>query len=195
MLIVMHDGNRSGGRTRADRFKSKWPRWWETRCNVLRSWPTPATSTSNSVRPSFAGGKTICTRCLCARLVSLHYRCWSNPDGMAHTRQANIEFRASLSVIELLSTADQREDWHEHALPMDDLCRENAIILDRFNRYPLIIDPSGQATEYLMSMYKDRRVCDGFGLNTGGRGAVGYVFICCADHQDIFPGRSLPQEP
>lgn len=114
---------------------------------------------------------------------------------MAHTRQANIEFRENLSVIELLSTADQREDWHEHALPMDDLCRENAIILDRFNRYPLIIDPSGQATEYLMSMYKDRRVCAGIDLDTCARGAIGYVSVWSADHQDVVPGRGLPQEP
>jgi dynein heavy chain 1 len=27
---------------------------------------------------------------------------------------------------------------------VDDLCTENAIIMSRFNRYPLIIDPSGQ---------------------------------------------------
>ena len=34
---------------------------------------------------------------------------------------------------------------------MDDLCIENAIVLDNFQRYPLIIDPSGQATRFLMN--------------------------------------------
>lgn len=71
VLIVMHGGNRSGGRRRVGRFKSKWPLWWEIRCNVLRSWPTLAISISNSVQRSFAGGKTICTRCVPASLFTL----------------------------------------------------------------------------------------------------------------------------
>ena len=43
-------------------------------------------------------------------------------------------------------------------LPSDDLCVENAIMLRRFNRYPLIIDPSGQATEFIMNEYKDKKI-------------------------------------
>ena len=31
-------------------------------------------------------------------------------------------------------------------------------MLKRFNRYPLIIDPSGQATEFIMNEYKDRKI-------------------------------------
>jgi hypothetical protein len=30
--------------------------------------------------------------------------------------------------------------------------------LCRFNRYPLIIDPSGQATEFIMNEYQDRKI-------------------------------------
>jgi dynein heavy chain 1 len=30
--------------------------------------------------------------------------------------------------------------------------------LIRFNRYPLIIDPSGQATEFIMNEYQDRKI-------------------------------------
>jgi dynein heavy chain 1 len=30
--------------------------------------------------------------------------------------------------------------------------------LTRFNRYPLIIDPSGQATEFIMNEYQDRKI-------------------------------------
>merc|ERR1712032_1741013 len=57
------------------------------------------------------------------------------------------EFRtkSDLSVIENLCTPADRLGWKENALPDDDLCYENAIILKRFIRYPLIIDPSGQA--------------------------------------------------
>ncbi len=34
----------------------------------------------------------------------------------------------------------------------------NAIMLKRFNRYPLIIDPSGQATEFIMNEFKDKKI-------------------------------------
>ena len=68
---------------------------------------------------------------------------------------ANIKFKEDLARIEYLSNADERMYWHAHAsLPTDDLCIENAIMLKRFNRYPLIIDPSGQATDFVMNMYK-----------------------------------------
>jgi len=30
--------------------------------------------------------------------------------------------------------------------------------LQRFNRYPLIIDPSGQATEFILRQYADRKI-------------------------------------
>lgn len=40
----------------------------------------------------------------------------------------------------------QALEWASYGLPSDQLCRENAIILSRFNRFPLVIDPSGQAS-------------------------------------------------
>ena len=60
------------------------------------------------------------------------------------------------SVIEYLSDPDERLKWQANALPADELCVENAIMLKRYNRYPLIIDPSGQATEFIMNEYKVR---------------------------------------
>ena len=48
--------------------------------------------------------------------------------------------------------------WQSHKLPSDDLCSENAIILSRFHKYPLIIDPSGQAQEYIESLYKTKKI-------------------------------------
>lgn len=43
-------------------------------------------------------------------------------------------------------------------LPSDELCRENAVMLKRFTRYPLIIDPSGQALEFLQREYQDKNI-------------------------------------
>ncbi|VEL12750.1 unnamed protein product [Protopolystoma xenopodis] len=57
-----------------------------------------------------------------------------------------------------MSTPDERLRWQANALPDDELCTENAIILRRFNRYPLIIDPSGQATEFVLHEYRDKKI-------------------------------------
>ncbi|KAK3828336.1 MAG: dynein heavy chain [Benniella sp.] len=75
-----------------------------------------------------------------------------------HLNKAGIQYKTDISLAEYLSTADDRLTWTERSLPADDLCVENAIMLSRFNRYPLIIDPSGQATSFLMNEYKDRKI-------------------------------------
>ncbi|KAG0320600.1 hypothetical protein BGZ99_004425, partial [Dissophora globulifera] len=75
-----------------------------------------------------------------------------------HLSKAGIQYKADIALAEYLSTADDRLSWTANELPADDLCVENAIILRRFNRYPLIIDPSGQATTFLMNEYKDRKI-------------------------------------
>ncbi|CAD8134930.1 unnamed protein product [Paramecium octaurelia] len=72
--------------------------------------------------------------------------------------QANISYRQDLSLIEFLSRPSDRLNWQSHTLPSDDLCMENAIILYRFQRYPLVIDPSGQALSYISSLYKDKKL-------------------------------------
>lgn len=55
-----------------------------------------------------------------------------------------------------MSYPNERLNWRSHKLPSDDLCTENAIILKRYHKYPLIIDPSGQAMEYLLSLLADK---------------------------------------
>ena len=71
---------------------------------------------------------------------------------------SGVQYKSPNPVTEYLSTADERLGWQENALPVDDLCTENAIILKRFNRYPLIIDPSGRVTDFLQKECKDRRL-------------------------------------
>ena len=57
-----------------------------------------------------------------------------------------------------MSNPVERLRWQDSNLPADDLCTENAILLKRFNRYPLIIDPSERATELIMNEFKDRKI-------------------------------------
>lgn len=67
-----------------------------------------------------------------------------------------VKFREELSLIEFLSNPNERLVWRSHKLPSDDLCTENAIIMKRYHKYPLIIDPAGQAMEYLLSLLADK---------------------------------------
>ena len=53
-----------------------------------------------------------------------------------------MKYRSDLSFSEFLSKPTDRLLWQTQELPNDELCIENAIVLKRFNRYPLVIDPS-----------------------------------------------------
>ncbi|KAF2143585.1 uncharacterized protein K452DRAFT_224111 [Aplosporella prunicola CBS 121167] len=86
------------------------------------------------------------------------YRKAMTEDWFHHMSMSGLSFKAHNPVTEYLSTADERLSWQENSLPADDLCTENAIILKRFNRYPLIIDPSGRVPEFLQKECKDRRL-------------------------------------
>ncbi|KAF2838922.1 hypothetical protein M501DRAFT_1004768 [Patellaria atrata CBS 101060] len=79
-------------------------------------------------------------------------------DWLHQLSQSGISYKPLNPVTEYLSTADERIGWQENSLPVDDLCTENAIILKRFNRYPLIIDPSGRVTEFLQNECKERKL-------------------------------------
>ncbi|PLB47277.1 hypothetical protein P170DRAFT_466574 [Aspergillus steynii IBT 23096] len=78
---------------------------------------------------------------------------WAN-----HLVQSGITFKPHNPITEYLSNADERLTWQDHSLPVDDLCTENAIVLKRYNRYPLIIDPSGRVTEFLQKESTDRKL-------------------------------------
>ncbi|KAL9129037.1 MAG: hypothetical protein Q9217_002407 [Psora testacea] len=79
-------------------------------------------------------------------------------DWLGQLTLSGIKYKMHNPITEYLSTADERLKWQENGLPVDELCTENAIILKRFNRYPLIIDPSGRATEFLRNQNKERRL-------------------------------------
>jgi dynein heavy chain 1, cytosolic len=72
----------------------------------------------------------------------------------SHFKESGIKSHKQLSVSDYLTTAEKRNCWFENSLPADQLCVENALILDRQKRFPLIIDPSNQALIYLQQTYK-----------------------------------------
>ena len=69
-----------------------------------------------------------------------------------------IPFRADLEIVPYLSSPSDQMLWKSCGLPSDELAIQNAILLQRFNRYPLIIDPSGQATSFILKKYATQKI-------------------------------------
>jgi dynein heavy chain 1 len=69
-----------------------------------------------------------------------------------------LDYREDLGVVESLSKASQRLTWEAEGLPGDHLSLENAVIIDHGTRFPLVIDPSGQAISFLMNKHKDEKI-------------------------------------
>ena len=70
----------------------------------------------------------------------------------------NIPFRVELEIVPYLSSPMDQMRWRSCGLPADELAVQNAILLERFDRYPLIIDPSGQATSFILNKYADQKI-------------------------------------
>ena len=64
-----------------------------------------------------------------------------------------LKFKKELDLIEYLSLPSERIQWQSQKLPNDQLCTQNAIIMKNFNRFPLIIDPSGQAIQFMINHF------------------------------------------
>eukprot|EP01039_Chlorochromonas_danica_P002781 gene2781-3035_t len=69
-----------------------------------------------------------------------------------------VPFRADLDMVAYLSRPSDQLKWLEHGLPNDSLAIQNAILLERFHRFPLVIDPSGQALRFLLSKFSSQRI-------------------------------------
>lgn len=69
-----------------------------------------------------------------------------------------IEHRPDIGIVESLSAASDRLTWQGQGLPGDQLSLENGVILNHCIRFPLIIDPSGTAIDFLMEKHKEERI-------------------------------------
>lgn len=75
-----------------------------------------------------------------------------------YLKSIGLIYKQDLSHTEYLSKASDRLVWQASGLPQDNLCIENAIILHKFHRYPLVIDPSGQALNYILKYYEKKKI-------------------------------------
>ena len=69
-----------------------------------------------------------------------------------------IEYRSELALVESLSKASARLAWQAEGLPGDQLSLENGVILDHCVRFPLVIDPSGSAINFLLKKHQNEKI-------------------------------------
>eukprot|EP01035_Chromulina_nebulosa_P017680 gene17680-23270_t len=70
----------------------------------------------------------------------------------------SIPYRTDLDIINFLSTLSDQMKWKSYGLLSDELTIQNAILLSRFQRYPLIIDPPGQALNFILNKYANEKI-------------------------------------
>ncbi|KAH8056491.1 dynein light chain binding protein [Aureococcus anophagefferens] len=62
----------------------------------------------------------------------------------------------NLNVIDFLADIGTIGDWNQEGLPTDPLSIQNGILVTRSSRFPLLIDPQGQAVGWICEREKDR---------------------------------------
>jgi len=68
---------------------------------------------------------------------------------MADARKRNVPYSKDLDVISFLVDIGTIGDWNLEGLPTDPLSIQNGILVTRSSRYPLLVDPQGQAITWL----------------------------------------------
>ncbi|XP_012280984.2 dynein heavy chain 2, axonemal [Orussus abietinus] len=70
----------------------------------------------------------------------------------AEIKEKEIPASPDLDVIDFLSDSTTIREWNIQGLPSDEFSTENAIIIMRGSRWPLVIDPQSQAVKWIRNM-------------------------------------------
>ncbi|KXS19215.1 hypothetical protein M427DRAFT_507867 [Gonapodya prolifera JEL478] len=90
---------------------------------------------------------------------SVNYRAnLLNSVWIPYIKAAEIPLSAEFTVDKLLGKATEVQDWVVQGLPTDQFSIENAMIVTRGRRWPLMIDPQGQANNWIRQKEKSRDV-------------------------------------
>jgi len=74
----------------------------------------------------------------------------------ADLKKKDVPCSPSLDVISLLVDVSETSDWALAGLPGDPLSIQNGIVVTRSSRYPLLIDPQGQAIKWIRQHEAER---------------------------------------
>jgi dynein heavy chain len=77
---------------------------------------------------------------------------------MKTIKKYKIPSSANFSVQSFLAKATELRSWVMQGLPSDSFSAENAVLVTRGKRWPLMIDPQGQANKWVKNLEKDRKL-------------------------------------
>jgi len=86
---------------------------------------------------------------------------------LVQVRQLNIPCSPNFSFAQFLGKPTSVRDWNIQGLPSDSFSTENGVIVTTSNRWPLMIDPQGQAIKWIKNMEKNHVRLYGRGLGRG----------------------------
>eukprot|EP00930_Biecheleria_cincta_P050644 TRINITY_DN3582_c0_g1_i1.p1 TRINITY_DN3582_c0_g1~~TRINITY_DN3582_c0_g1_i1.p1 ORF type:complete len:2677 (-),score=555.77 TRINITY_DN3582_c0_g1_i1:255-8135(-) len=75
---------------------------------------------------------------------------------MADTKKRSVPAHDKIDKVGFLVDQGTIGEWALEGLPSDDLSIQNAIMVTRSSRYPLMVDPQGQANRWIKSREKER---------------------------------------
>ncbi|XP_076809994.1 dynein axonemal heavy chain 6-like [Clavelina lepadiformis] len=84
------------------------------------------------------------------------YRHELTSEWVSSCASAGIETSSNYDMIKLMVDDNQVRTWHNQNLPRDVHSTENAVIIDAARRWPLIVDPQGQALNWIKEMEKEK---------------------------------------
>jgi dynein heavy chain, axonemal len=73
-------------------------------------------------------------------------------------KEIGIPCSDSYSMLDSLGDPVQIQDWAIAGLPVDDFSQDSAIISHNAGRWPLFIDPQGQANNWIKNAYKEKNL-------------------------------------
>lgn len=83
---------------------------------------------------------------------------WSRDWIVKLSKNAIIPFKEGIDPLTELVESSKVAEWINQGLPDDRFSKENAAIIEKCKRWPLIIDPQLQAAKYLKSKFQDLEI-------------------------------------
>ncbi len=71
---------------------------------------------------------------------------------LARVRQLHIPCNPEFSFATFLAKPTAVREWNIQGLPSDSFSTENGVVVTRCNRWPLMVDPQGQAIKWIKNM-------------------------------------------
>lgn len=73
--------------------------------------------------------------------------------------ELGVPFTEGCDIEQVLADPVKLRQWQLCALPTDSLSTQNGIMMDTTRRWPLLMDPQGQANTYIKRLGRDKEMC------------------------------------